>query len=71
MKDLGEALKEKIRQLESLNAERASIESSLNQDDTQEKDQKIRELRTELQGLNKAYLEILEEKNRMYEDLTT
>ena len=46
------------------------MEASLVVDDSSQRDKEIQALRVELAEVNKEYMEILEEKNRIYEDLT-
>lgn len=63
-------LKQKQRTLSELAAQRENLEATLQNDDSAKKDQEIQQLRYELANVNKQFLEIIEEKNRMYEDLT-
>lgn len=69
--ELAAELRAKQGELSALESRRGELERQLKNADGSKKEAEIRELREGLADLNKQFLEILEEKNRMFEDLTT
>jgi chromosome segregation ATPase len=71
LEELAAELRAKQSELSVLQSRRAELERQIKNADSSRKEAEIRELREGLKDLNKQFLEILEEKNRMFEDLTT
>ncbi len=69
--ELAAELRAKQSELDRLQARRGELERALKNEDASKKEAEINELREGLADLNKQFLEILEEKNRMFEDLTS
>ena len=68
--DLMAELRDREGALASLERQRLDLERAIDSDDHVQRDRQIQALRSDLNRVNKQYMDILAEKNRMYEEMT-
>lgn len=68
--ELSDLLRQKQRDLQVLLSKKSEIERNLQNSEPNMKDNEITALRQDLQNINKQLLDLLEEKNWMFEELT-
>lgn len=69
--ELSEELKRKTRDLQDLLSKKAELERQINSSEPSLKDSELANLRQDLASINKQFLDLLEEQNRIFEDLTS